>query len=56
MASTTLLGGAFKLADDLILTRMDYGAISSLVHMYSGHQKITMARSEMRQYFGIRRC
>ena len=53
LASTTLPGGTFKLADDLILTRMDYGAISSLVHMYSGHQKITMARSEMRQYFGI---
>jgi pyridoxine 4-dehydrogenase len=27
MASTTLLGGTFKLADDLILTRMGYGAM-----------------------------
>jgi hypothetical protein len=27
MASTTLPGGTFKLADDLILTRMGYGAM-----------------------------
>ena len=27
MVSTTLPGGTFKLADDLILTRMDYGAM-----------------------------
>jgi hypothetical protein len=27
MASTTLPGGTFKLADDLIPTRMGYGAI-----------------------------
>src|SRR5438477_9647482 len=27
MASTTLAGGTFKLADDLILTRMGYGAM-----------------------------
>src|SRR5438094_8242605 len=27
MASTTLSGGTFKLADDLILTRMGYGAM-----------------------------
>ena len=27
MTSTTLFGGTFKLADDLILTRMGYGAM-----------------------------
>jgi hypothetical protein len=27
MASTTLPGGKFKLADDLIVTRMGYGAM-----------------------------
>jgi len=27
MVSTTLPGGTFKLADDLILTRMGYGAM-----------------------------
>lgn len=46
MASTTLPGGTFKLADDLILTRMGYGAMQLAGPHVSGHQKITTARSQ----------
>ena len=45
MTSTTLLGGTFKLADDLILTRMGYGAMQLAVRMYLGRQPTMTAHS-----------
>ena len=44
-ASTTLPGGTLKLADDLILTRVGYGAMQLAVRMYSARQQTTTVQS-----------